>query len=139
MTRALVFAGAMSLTACADPVASCAPERSVLGTWRYLGGRDAPDIATLAGSMEISSESCQGFQGRLDILQSDAEGTTTRLAGPVAGRLTSDGGIRFDAWLAGIARQHIAVLGPGLADGSWIGVGGPAVTETGAFRVTREE
>jgi hypothetical protein len=138
MKRAWLLAGALPLMACSDVVASCAPERSLAGTWRYAGGEDAPATASLEGSLEITTESCEGFQGRLDILRSVASGSTARLAGPVSGRLTSGGSIRFDAWLAGVARQHLAVLGQTGAEGHWLVARGAAGVESGTFRLTRE-
>jgi hypothetical protein len=138
MKRAWLLAVALPFLACADVVASCAPERTLVGTWRYAGGEDAPATASLEGSLEISTESCEGFQGRLDIARSSASGAITRLAGPVSGRLTSDAGIRFDAWLSTVPRQHLAVLGQAGAEGHWLAARGPAGVESGTFRLTRE-
>lgn len=125
------------LVACGNPAASCSPEGTLVGSWHYDGDRDAPAPALLDGTLEITSESCDGFQGRLDVLQSDAAGMTRRLAGPVAGRLTTDASLRFDAWLSGVTRQHVASLGVTGAEGSWVVAGGPEGSEAGNFRIVR--
>ncbi|MFN2325684.1 MAG: hypothetical protein ABR551_07335 [Gemmatimonadales bacterium] len=124
--------------ACAVPLDPCAPETSVAGSWQYAGFQDAPVSAELSGTLEVTSESCEGFQGQLDVVEVDGLGATRRLAGPVSGRVLSPTSLRFDAFLAGVARQHIASLGPQTAGGTWVVVSaGAESARTGSFTAFR--
>ena len=127
---------AILAAACQSPVSACEAVTSLLGTWRYSGMQDAPASAALEGSLEITSESCDGFQGRLDVTQSAIAGATLHLAGPVSGRVISGNSVRFDAWVTAIPRQHVASLESGTVEGSWVKVGDGSV-ETGSFRAER--
>jgi hypothetical protein len=132
--QVLTIAGA----ACQPPLGPCAPETSVAGIWRYAGLQDASGPVQLSGTLEVSSESCEGFQGRLDVVEVNELGSR-RLAGPVAGRVLSRTSVRFDAFLAVAPRQHVASLATGTLEGSWVAVGsGTEPSVTGSFTAHRE-
>lgn len=132
---ALWFAG----SACQGPVSPCAAETSVLGTWLYAGMQDAPVPAELTGTLQVTSESCHGFQGRLDVLEADGLGPARRLAGPVSGRVLNASSVRFDAFLTAVPRQHVASLRAEKVEGSWVLVRGPSEPPfTGRFDAQRE-
>lgn len=134
------LAGALALVGvgCQVPLASCPPHVSVLGTWRYSAVQDAPAAARLSGTLEVTAESCEGFEGRIDVLEDDLLGGIRRVAGPVTGRVVSTT-LRFDAFLAAVPRQHIAALGADTIDGNWVAVGaGSTPSLTGSFCARRE-
>lgn len=125
-------------TACQAPLDPCAPEISVVGVWRYAGLQDTPGSMQLNGTLEVSSESCEGFMGRLDVVEVNELGPR-RLAGPVAGRVLSRTSLRFDAFLAVVPRRHVASLATGTLEGSWVAVGsGSEPSVTGSFTARRE-
>ena len=128
---------AVVATGCNSPTAPCPASRSLTGAWRYVGERDAPVPARYDGTLEVTSESCEGFHGRLDLIQSDAVGSPQRLAGLVTGRLTSNASVHFDAWLGVVPWQHVASLDDAGGEGQWVLVSGAAAPESGTFRLTR--
>lgn len=138
-TGFLLGGAALLLLGCEAPLATCDPEISVRGTWRYSAVQDAPAAARIGGTLEISAESCEGFQGRLDLLEDNLLGGTRRIAGPVSGRVVSATTLQFDAFVAVVPRQHIAALRADTLEGNWVAVGGgssPSVT--GSFGAKRE-
>jgi len=132
MTTALAGC-TLALGACQVPVDTCGAGSSVLGAWHYAGQQDAPP-ARSAGTLTVTSESCDGFRGLLDLIETDGTGRTRRLSGPVSGRMIDGTSIRFDAFLEAAPRQHLASLHGDSVQGSWLAVGGPSTSSlTGTF------
>lgn len=137
MTRGVIVLSALLLGGCMQPTATCEASRSLLGTWRYAGTQDATAPVVLNGTLQITSESCEGFEGRLDIVEADGTGGSRRLAGPVTGRLTGAASLRFDVWFAISPREHVATLEGETAEGNWIIGGGVSGPMSGTFRIIR--
>jgi hypothetical protein len=139
MTAKSLAGGVLFLLGCEAPLGTCNAEVSVRGTWRYSAVQDAPAAARIGGTLEISAESCEGFQGRLDLLEEDLTGGTRRIAGAVTGRVVSATTLAFDAFIGPVPRQHIAVLRADSLDGTWVAAGGGgAPSFTGHFGARRE-
>jgi hypothetical protein len=137
--RGLLLAGLWSAAACEVPLAPCEAETTLLGSWQYTGVQDAPAPAELVGTLDINSESCEGFQGRLDVVELDGFGGTRRLAGPVTGRVLDGSGLRFDAFLSAVPRQHVATLGAAGVVGTWVIVASAGEAPlAGSFSAQRE-
>lgn len=130
----LVLAGALG---CDSPTGSCVPPRQVAGVWQYTATQDAPLHASFSGTLVISREACDGFEGTLDVVR--RIGTESlRLAGPLSGVLLDSTVARIDATLGGTVRQHVARFGKDSVAGSWVEFGASSAA-TGHFVAYRQD
>ena len=136
MRRWLLLAPIL-LAGCQAETSTCTQAPPVVGTWRYAGVEQTPLRATMTGTLSISSASCDGIAGQLDVMQTDASGTTRRLAGPVTGQAVDGVSFRFNAFLDANPRQHIASFAGDSLWGSWLSTDGTQ-SATGTFAARRQ-
>ena len=137
MKRLLVF-GIVALAACQmDTTSSCTDVPAVVGNWRYSSVEDTPVHATVSGTLTITSASCSGIVGQMDVVQTDAAGATQRLAGPVTGQVVDGSSFQFNAFLEATPRQHLASIHGDSLSGSWVSTAGTQPA-TGTFGGRRQ-
>lgn len=138
----IVFTGvaALAVWACEQPVAACAPEVSLVGEWSYLAAPSTSHPFEVQGTLAITGESCQGFDGRVDLIEAGVLGTVQGRVGAVHGRLVGSGSLRFDAIFETGVRQHIAELRGDSIIGSFVDDHAtPAGLASGDFTGVRKE
>jgi hypothetical protein len=119
MTRRIALFAIAFVLGCASPDGPCVVADGIAGTWTYQATRESPVPGTITGTLVIGSQGCVDFQGAMDVVETLATGETHRVTGPVSG--TIDGElVRFEASLAGGAREHFARLVGDSLSGSWI-------------------
>jgi len=135
--RLLALSLAMLLAACG---ATTGPDvaSAVAGTWTYTGTEEAPDPATLSGTLSLHGVSGAdgAFEGTFTILEQAPTGTATPLAGTTAGNVISDSIADFDLIVGTVARRHIGVLRGDSISGSWASMDG-GTNESGKFTMRR--
>jgi hypothetical protein len=114
----------LPLAACQLTTTECSAVPSVTGTWRYSASETAPVRASVSGTLSITSASCSGIVGQLDVVETTATGATLRLAGPITGQVVDGSSFQFDAFLEGTPRQHLALLKGDSLTGSWVSTDG---------------
>lgn len=123
---------------CQSPVAAPAgPAASVLGMWSYAATQTSPSTATLTGTLEITSQVGRDFNGRLDVMETDAQGTPRRLNGIVAGRAIDSLSVDFDAFVDVVARRHVGTVVGDSIRGTWLEFEPGGGTRSGSFRGAR--
>lgn len=139
--RVLVVSACLVFASCDDPLGTCVAEVSLVGAWRYeaLPGPSHPYLTQ--GTLTVTGESCEGFDGRADLLETDELGVVRARVGSVSGRVLDSGSLRFDVFLEAGARQHFGELRADSMVGSFVddnGSGGGLVTGefTGSRRST---
>ena len=136
---ALVIAASGLLSACLQ---STEPQASVLqlnGSWNYTGIQTGPVRETLMGTLTISRESGNSFQGRLDLVGVNAQSGQSRvLGGLVSGSESATHVVDFDADLESTPRRHVGQIVADTITGTWIGSSSDGTTSSGTFRVERE-
>jgi hypothetical protein len=136
---ALVIAASGLLSACLQ---STEPQASVLqlnGSWNYTGIQTGPVRETLTGTLTISRESGNSFQGRLDLVGVNAQSGQSRvLGGLVSGSESATHVVDFDADLESSPRRHVGQIVADTITGTWIGSSSDGTMSSGTFRVERE-
>jgi hypothetical protein len=121
---------------------STEPLPSVLqlnGSWNYTGIQTGPVRETLTGTLTISRESGNSFQGRLDLVGVNAQtGQSRVLGGLVSGSESATQIIDFDADLESAPRRHVGQIVADTITGTWIGSSSDGTMSSGTFRVERE-
>ena len=122
MTRLFLMVLLLSASAC---LKSTEPQPSLLqlnGAWNYTGVQTSPTREIMSGTLTVSRESGTSFQGRLDLVSTNAQtGQSTVLGGLVSGAESDGSVIDFDADLdagigvAGRLRLHDLLRLGGLA------------------------
>jgi hypothetical protein len=133
MMRALLPGALLLAAGCTVATAPCESTAPVQATWRYAAVEDTPAHATLSGTLAISRQDCAGFTGQLDVIEVSAGGVSRRIAGPVSGSVIDATSLRFDAWLEGSPRQHLATLAGDSLAGTWVLVDGGGSVASGSF------
>lgn len=118
---ALLLVGATAAGSCGSATA-CAPEAivAIAGAWSYSAIQSSPSTATLAGTLDITSQCGRNFSGTLDVTEIDAQGRSRRLTGPVSGRALDTTSVDFDAFLDITARRHLGALRGDSIRGTWV-------------------
>jgi hypothetical protein len=136
---ALTIAACGLLSACLQ---STEPQASVLqlnGSWNYTGIQTGPVRETLTGTLTISRESGNSFQGRLDLVGiNEQSGQSRVLGGLVSGSESATNIVDFDADLESTPRRHVGQIVADTITGTWIGSSSDGTTSSGTFRVERE-
>lgn len=121
---------------------STEPQPSLLqlnGTWNYTGVQTSPVRENLSGTLTISRESGTSFQGRLDLVATNAQsGQSAVLGGLVSGAESGSNVIDFDADLETTPRRHVGQLVADTISGTWVGSSSNGTTSSGTFRVERQ-
>ena len=130
-----VFAGSACLR-------STEPQPSLLqlnGTWSYTGVQTSPTRENLSGTLTISRESGTSFQGRLDVIATNAQtGQSAVLGGLVSGAESYSNVIDFDADLEAQPRRHVGQIVADTISGTWVGSSSNGAMSSGTFRVERQ-
>jgi hypothetical protein len=121
---------------------SAAPQPSLLqlnGTWNYSGVQTSPTRENLSGTLTISRESGTSFQGRLDVIATNAQtGQSVVLGGLVSGAESGSRVIDFDADLEATPRRHVGQIVADTISGTWVGSSSNGAVSSGTFRVERQ-
>lgn len=120
---------------------STEPQPSLLqlnGTWSYNGVQTSPTRENLSGTLTISRESGTSFQGRLDVVATNAQtGQSVVLGGLVSGAESGEV-IDFDADLEAQPRRHVGQIVADTISGTWVGSSSNGAMSSGTFRVERQ-
>ena len=139
MTRILTVVACLLFVAC---LKSTEPSPSLLqlyGTWTYTGVQTSPIRENLSGTLTISRESGTSFQGRLDLVATNAQtGQSTVLGGLVSGAESGSDVIDFDADLETAPRRHVGQIVADTISGTWVGPSGNGAMSSGTFRIERQ-
>jgi hypothetical protein len=109
------------------------------GSWNYTGIQTGPVRETLTGTLTISRESGNSFQGRLDVVGVNAQSGQSRvLGGLVSGSESATQVVDFDADLESTPRRHVGQIVADTITGTWIGSSSDGTMSSGTFRVERE-
>ncbi|HKR09428.1 MAG TPA: hypothetical protein VJS39_09580 [Gemmatimonadaceae bacterium] len=129
----------LSASAC---LKSTEPQPSLLqlnGMWNYTGVQTSPTRENLSGTLTISRESGTSFQGRLDVIATNAQtGQSVVLGGLVSGAESNGNVIDFDADLEAAPRRHVGQIVADTISGTWVGSSSNGATSSGTFRVERQ-
>ncbi|HEY4100288.1 MAG TPA: hypothetical protein VGM20_05355 [Gemmatimonadales bacterium] len=118
---AMLVIAAIATAGCQmDATASCSAVPNIVGTWRYAATESSPVHASIAGTLSITSASCDGIVGSMDVVESDQGGGQQRLAGPLTGQVVDGASFQFSAFVDGNARQHLASVAGDSVSGSWV-------------------
>jgi hypothetical protein len=132
------LAVACALTGCQSPTdTSCASPTSVTGSWRYAAIQDAPQRASISGTLVVASQSCRSFEGTLDVVEVSAGGSR-RIAGAVSGALVDSTAGRFTVRLGADEREHLVRFGRDSLHGTWLQLSSTG-TATGSFNGRRQD
>jgi hypothetical protein len=136
-----VFLSIACVIATSACLKSTEPQPSMLqlnGTWTYTGVQTSPVRENLSGTLTVSRESGTSFQGRLDVVATNAQsGQSTVLGGLVSGAESSDV-IDFDANLETAPRRHVGQIVADTITGTWVGSTTNGAMSSGTFRVERQ-
>ena len=136
--RMILCIACLAMSAC---LKSTEPQPSMLqlsGTWAYTGVQTSPVRENLSGTFIVSRESGTSFQGRLDVVATNAQtGQSTVLGGLVSGAESSDV-IDFDADLETAPRRHVGQIVADTITGTWVGSTTNGTMSSGTFRVERQ-
>ena len=121
---------------------STEPQPSTLqlnGTWSYAAVQTSPTREDLSGTLTISRESGTSFQGRLDVIATNAQsGQSVVLGGLVSGAANGSNVIDFDADLEATPRRHVGQILADTISGTWVGSSSNGAVSSGTFRVERQ-
>ena len=121
---------------------STEPQPSLLqlnGTWNYSGVQTSPTRENLSGTLTVSRESGTSFQGRLDVIATNAQtGQSVVLGGLVSGAESAGMVIDFDADLEATPRRHVGQIVADTISGTWVGSSSNGAVSSGTFRVERQ-
>ena len=135
----LVIASSASLSGC---LRSTEPQPSLLklsGSWNYTGVQTGPVRESLTGTLTISRESGNSFQGRVDLVGVNAQtGQSRVLGGLLSGSESGTNVIDFDADLEATPRRHVGQILADTITGTWVGSSADGSMSSGTFRVERE-
>ena len=123
MTKAWQWIAGLAATTtlgCSTPSGVCESVGSIDGQWTYEATQDSPVPATMRGSMVITSQACSDFQGSLDAVEILATGESRRVTGFVSGTMLDSSLFRFEAVIAGDAREHLARIRSDSIAGDWV-------------------
>ena len=135
---ALAVAGSALVAGCLKSTEPQPSSLQLAGTWSYTGEQTGPMRETLAGTLTISGESGTSFQGRLELVGTNAQtGETRALTGLVSGA-QSGVVVDFDANLEAPPRRHVGQIKADTITGTWVGDGQAGAMASGTFRVERE-
>lgn len=123
----------LAATACRFPTAGGPALVALVGQWDYAATQTTPTPATLSGTLTISQQSGNTFQGSLVVTQRDASGNLTQLSGVVSGRMLDPTSLTFDAFFALTGRHHLGALAQDSLTGSWVEQTTASVTSGGSF------
>jgi hypothetical protein len=130
--------GLLALAACQmESTSTCSQVPAVVGNWHYSSVEETPVHASVTGTLSITSASCSSIVGQMDVVQTDANGATQRLAGPVTGQVVDGSSFQFDAFLEATPRQHLASIHGDSLSGSWVSTAGTQ-SATGTFGGKRQ-
>lgn len=136
---ALVIASSASLSGC---LRSTEPQPSLLnlsGSWNYTGVQTGPVRETLTGTLTISRESGNSFQGRVDLVGVNGQtGQSRVLGGLLSGSESGTNVIDFDADLEVTPRRHVGQILADTVTGTWVGSSADGSMSSGTFRIERE-
>ena len=136
---ALVIASSASLSGC---LRSTEPQPSLLnlsGSWNYTGVQTGPVRETLTGTLTISRESGNSFQGRVDLVGVNGQtGQSRVLGGLLSGSESGTNVIDFDADLEVTPRRHVGQILADTVTGTWVGYSADGSMSSGTFRIERE-
>lgn len=104
----------------------------VRGTWSYSATQTAPTPASLTGTLTITSQAGNSFQGSISVTQTDGSGSTP-LSGVVSGQTVNDTTVDFDVFVDPNARRHIAAVVRDSMRGGWFESDAGGSTATGTF------
>lgn len=113
------------------------PGVSLVGTWRYAA--TGASAAQAQGALSFTQQRGAQVAGALDVLETAADGTQRRLAGPLAGQTSDSTTVDFEVQLGAAARRHVGRVRGDSLTGTWVetSVGGGAPTGSGSFRAAR--
>jgi hypothetical protein len=144
--RAALTKRALRALICVFATSACLkstePQPSTLqlnGTWNYRGVQTSPTRENLSGTLTISRESGMSFQGRLDVIATNAQsGQSVVLGGLVSGAESGSNVIDFDADLEATPRRHVGQIVADTISGTWVGSSSNGAMSSGTFRVERQ-
>lgn len=136
-TATLLLVGTVALAGCAStPDQPCVNVPGLSGTWQYQGVATSPEPITLGGTVVLQAGECGTFDGTVDLLEQDQNGSTDRVAGPVHGQMLDAKSVQFDAFLDAAARQHFGTLAGDSVTGTWVEGSDPGAA-SGSFTMRR--
>ena len=122
--------------ACASSTGPGGPTVSVVGTWNYVADQQAP-AARISGTLVITSQSGESFQGSMDVVENDSTGpSNVHLSGVVSGQTVDSNHVDFDAFLHPTGRRHLGIVAGDSMTGDWVEPNG-ANPYSGSFRAAR--
>ena len=111
---------ATTVLGCSTPSGACESVGGLDGQWTYEATQESPVPASIRGSMVITSRLCSDFQGTLDAVELLATGESRRVTGFVSGTMLDSSLFRFEAVIAGDAREHLARIRSDSIAGDWV-------------------
>ena len=111
---------ATTVAGCSTPSGACESVDGLDGHWSYEATQESPVPASIRGSMVITSRLCSDFQGSLDAVELLATGESRRVTGFVSGTMLDSSLLRFEAVIAGDAREHLARIRSDSITGDWV-------------------
>ncbi|HEY3935148.1 MAG TPA: hypothetical protein VGL65_11100 [Gemmatimonadales bacterium] len=136
--RTFLVLGLIGVGGCQmETTASCSAVPPIVGRWSYTATESSPVHANLSGTLSITSASCDGIVGSMDVLESDAAGGQQRLAGPITGQVVDGKSFQFSAFIDATPRQHLASVTGDSVSGSWVEAAGSA-SASGTFGGRKE-
>jgi hypothetical protein len=135
--RALLVSVCLLFASCDDPLGTCVAEVSLVGAWDYEAPPGPSHPYLTRGTLTVSKESCEGFEGRADLLETDGLGAMRARVGAVSGRVLDSGSLRFDVFFEAGARQHFGELRTDSMIGSFVDEGASGGIVTGDFTGSR--
>jgi hypothetical protein len=109
-----------TILGCSTPSGVCESEDGIDGQWTYEATQETPVPASIHGTMVITSGLCSDFQGSLDAVEVLATGESRRVSGFVSGTMLDSSLFRFEAVIAGDAREHLARIRSDSIAGDWV-------------------
>ena len=111
---------ATTMFGCSTTSGPCESVGAIDGEWTYEATQESPVPASIRGSMVITSRICSDFQGSLDAVEVLATGESRRVSGFVSGTMLDSSLFRFEAVIAGDAREHLARMRSDSIAGDWV-------------------
>lgn len=123
------------LAACVTSTDTGTSTLVVTGTWDYSATQASP-VATVAGTMIVSSQSNGIFQGSISGSENEG-GAVTVLSGTIAGQTVNDTVVDFDIFFNADAngRRHVATVVRDTMKGGWVENG--SASPSGSFMAVR--
>jgi len=105
---------------CKTPVDCATPTfPSLVGNWLYTATQNAPETATLAGTLVIDTQCGTTLTGSLDVTEIGAQGARRR-TGTMSGRTVDSTTVDFDVFLTTSGRRHVGAVARDSIQGTWI-------------------